>query len=177
MKTFISAVILSLNVLIFSSVASAQVNYSQLGVRAGNRSIGLMARFYSDKSNGAIENLMMLDYAGRDFSITTIYEQHIMIPSVKGLSFYTGAGGHAGYYCVPRNNDLNIITQDMADQVKPAIYNKPYIIYWGIDAIGGIDYHFPKSAVHISADIKPGMSLNTNTLQIFNSAIKLGIDL
>jgi hypothetical protein len=178
MKIFISVLILSLNLLMFVGGAEAQVKQSQLGIRLGNRSVGLMARFYTRNSNGAVENFLMLDHGCRGFSLASIYEQHHVIPSVKGLSFYTGAGMHVGYQsAVDNTGDLSDIAQEFNDQGKMSAPGQPSVMYWGIDAIGGIYYHFPNSAIHISADIKPGMSLTKNSLEIFNSAIKLGVDL
>jgi hypothetical protein len=162
----------------FNDVARAQVNRNQLAVRAGNRSVGLMARFYSGHSNGAVENLMTMNYGCKDFSLVSLYEQHIIVPAVKGLSFYTGAGVHVGYQCAVYNTfNYSDVPQELNSQGKMSVPGQPSIWYWGIDAIGGLDYHFPNSAFHISADIKPGMSLTKNSLEIFNSAIKLGVDL
>jgi hypothetical protein len=177
MKRNVNHLILAIGFSMMSLISHAQVNYAHIGTRVSNISTGIMARFYVRNSNAAVENLLMLERGNTGFSVSSMYEEHMIIESVKGLSWYVGAGLHGGYKCAVPNTlyppDPDLVNYDP----KQYDNSQPGRFVGGANAIIGVDYHFRNSGFHISADVKPFITWPNQSATFFDGAIKLGIDL
>ncbi len=71
---------------------------------------------------------------------TGLYEYYGNIPSVEGLKWYAGVGGHLGSYNTTYAHNYE---------------SRSSGVYFGPDAILGVDYKFTGAPIDLSFDIQP----------------------
>ncbi|RTQ50763.1 hypothetical protein EJV47_09040 [Hymenobacter gummosus] len=143
-----------------SGGGGGQAGYTTaIGLRGGNFASGLTVKhFFNSGKNAAVEGLVTTEYLGRGARFTLLFEKHwTIVPDVKNLQWYVGAGLHAGayrgryYYAVAYRYRKN---KDYRVYYYPAYEDKTYPVF-GADFVLGLEYKIPDLPVVIGVDYKP----------------------
>ncbi|MBI1184408.1 hypothetical protein GC194_09060 [bacterium] len=127
-----------------------------VGLRLGGNPGFTMKK--SLESNRYFEGILSPDEHG--FLAVTLLEQHKALLAEPGLSWYYGAGGHAGFWNNTKNNNYFKYGDNR------------YAI--GLDGILGIEYSFLNLPFDIGLDWKPAFNLIENTgFYIGNGALSI----
>lgn len=89
----------------------------------------------------------ILTYRWSGMNLAGLAEFHVSVFDTKGMYFYYGGGLHAGYWDPELARD------------KPAGGRK---LNFGIDAIAGLEYGFPRFPMSIGLDWKPNYNIVTD---------------
>ena len=149
----------------FLSITTKAQLSTGLGLRYGmDNGVSLDAiQYFLSRNQGAAHLMLSIPYGG--FRGNALYEIHIRNHNERiemtGVSFFFGAGGHAGRY------DPNDYRKNSTDPIE-----KQNIFAVGIDGIGGVEWKIPYMPLQISVDFHPFLDLNYSKQP---SKLELGI--
>ncbi|WP_460675715.1 hypothetical protein [Hymenobacter coalescens] len=127
-----------------------------IGLRGGNYASGLTIKhFFNPGKNAAVEGLVTTEYLGKGARFTLLFEKHwTIVPDVKNLQWYVGAGLHAGAY---RGRYYYVVEYRRKHKDRTYVYFTDDEVYpvFGADFILGLEYKIPDLPLVISADYKP----------------------
>jgi hypothetical protein len=144
-----------------------------IGLRGGNYSSGLTIKhFFNAGKNAAAEALVTTEYRAKGARFTLLLEKHwTIVPDVKNLQWYVGAGLHAGayrgryYYAVAyrykKKRDYYVYYTGYDDKVYPV---------FGADFVLGLEYKIPDLPLVISADYKPYFDVFDGNTGVYQDA-------
>ncbi|WP_165822231.1 hypothetical protein [Hymenobacter edaphi] len=143
-----------------------------IGLRGGGFASGLTVKhFFNPGKGAAVEGLVTTEYLGRGARFTLLLEKHwTILPDVKNLQWYLGAGLHAGayrgryYYVVEyrrKKHDRYYYAYYADDQVYPV---------FGADFVLGLEYKIPDLPLVISADYKPYFDVYRGNSAVYQDA-------
>lgn len=137
-KMKIRRLVLGISFLLLANVSMAQYGQSSVGVRIGSGAGVSLKQMISD--NAAIEGIAMYRRGGMRAVVLAKTQFEI---GRSNTYFFFGAGGHAG---ANRLFNPEIPTQKVL----------------GLDAIVGLEYHFPYQNLIFSVDLKPMVEILQN---------------
>ncbi|OON67450.1 hypothetical protein [Hymenobacter sp. CRA2] len=127
-----------------------------VGLRGGSFSSGLTVKhFFNPGKNAAVEGLVTTEYLGKGARVTLLFEKHWpLLPEVKNLQWYLGAGLHAGAY---RARYYYVAEYRRKNKGYSYYYYRDDKVYpvFGADVILGLEYKIPDLPVALSVDYKP----------------------
>jgi hypothetical protein len=138
--------ILVLFTLLISTFSNAQDYQTGLGLRGGTAN-GITVKHFLGESD-AVEGIFSSRWRG--FSITGLYERHMLAFQEPGLKFFYGGGGHIGFW----DNDRGPWDDDDFNDGDGVI---------GVDGIIGLEYTIDQIPLNIGIDWKPGFNLIGHT--------------
>ncbi len=120
---------------------------TSIGLRLGTENGISFKHFY--KPTWAFEGNLTTGY--RSMVLTGLFEKHFPL-NVQGLSLLCGGGAHAGMWGRTIYRDRRFVGEPF--------YYKDYYYYrtvpsFGVDAIFGIEYLFPRAPFTLGVDLKP----------------------
>lgn len=180
MKNLLKINLIALGIMMASFAATAQKSSNfQVQIDAGLLSNGAGIRFFTG-GNSVIHTLISVDHGFSAYRVTALYEEQQSVNAISGLSWYGGAGLHAGY-------KMPVQVADSKDAFNTEIFtvngraepetSQPGGIFFGANVILGLQYHFGNGPISVSADLKPFVNFFNRESRLFDGSIRLGIDL
>lgn len=146
-------VVLLVGLLLGGTLFSARAQFAYevgVGGKVGSPWLsGTVKYFWGNES--AIEGLLHLGTFG--VGVTALYEYHLYFPSVPGLRWYVGGGGHLSS-CAGYRDGVALYPRGYYgyNPFAPGIY-APFNA--GIDAVVGLEYVFEHIPLSLSLDVTP----------------------
>ena len=143
-----------------------------IGLRGGGYSSGLTVKhFLSGKSGVAVEGLLTTEYAAHGARLTVLLEKHKPLSDIKGLSFYYGAGAHAGayrgrYYF----DDVRYRKGKKEDYYRVYYTTDQTYLAVGADLILGLEYKMDDLPFVVGVDYKPFFEVFDGNVGLFSDA-------
>jgi hypothetical protein len=144
-----------------------------VGLRGGNYASGLTIKhFFNSSKNAAVEGLVTTEYRAKGARFTLLFEKHwTIVPDIKNLQWYVGAGLHAGAYRGYHYYGVAYRYKKKRDYIVyyPVYEDKLYPVF-GADFVLGVEYKIPDLPVVIGVDYKPYFDVFDGNTGVYQDA-------